>query len=67
VGLLGFPRLGTMRRKKKGNTQFHARGVWARRDLLCLRRVQDRQARPPCEGARCVRPRAAKIGYIISK
>jgi hypothetical protein len=29
--------------------------------------VQDRQARPPCEGARCVRPRAAKIGYIISK
>jgi hypothetical protein len=69
--MLGFLRWEP---REIGREIYHARRVWRRGDPPCLRRVQDREAWPPCEGAGRAWPRghptvsmAAKIGHRISK
>jgi hypothetical protein len=42
VGLLGFPGLGTKRRRKEREIH-HARRVWRRGETPCLRRRQERE------------------------
>ena len=61
-----FPRLETQREEEEKEICY-TQSMWRREEMPCQRRVQDREAWPPCEGAGRARPRGLPTAHRAAK